>query len=78
MGRIVLTQRYLESGRLVAPLETAMWSGGQFRFVCPQGDETDTRICTLLSWMREEIAKVRDIADNFTFVGEREGRLIAA
>lgn len=78
LGRIVLTQRYLESGRLVAPLETAMWSGGQFRFVCPQGDETDTRICTLLSWMREEIAKVRDIADNFTFVGEREGRLIAA
>lgn len=77
LGRIVLCQRYLESGRLVAPYKTAMWAGGQFRFVCPAGDETNPRICTLLSWMREEIAAVKDVADQFSFVGERVGSMAA-
>lgn len=77
LGRIVLCQRYLESGRLVAPYKTAMWAGGQFRFVCPKGDETNPRICTLLSWLREEIAAVKDVADEFTFVGDRVGRMAA-
>ena len=77
LGRIVLCQRYLETGRLITPFKTAMWSGGQFRFVCPAGDETNPRICTLLSWMREEIAAVRNMADEFSFVGDRVGRLAA-
>lgn len=74
--RIVLCQRYLESGRLVAPFKTAMWAGGQYRFVCPQGDESNPRICMLLSWLRDEIAHVRDLADEFTFVGDRQGALV--
>ena len=77
LGRIVLCQRYLESGRLVAPYSTAMWAGGQFRFVCPQGEEVNPRICTLLSWLREEIAAVKDVADQFTFVGDRVGTMAA-
>ena len=71
LGRIVLVQRYLESGRLVAPFRQAMWAGAQYRFVCPQGDETNPRICTLLNWFREEIAAVSNVADRFEFVGDR-------
>ena len=77
LGRIVLCQRYLESGRLVAPFKKALWAGGQFRFVCPKGDESNARICTLLTWLREEIAAVTDVADKFEFVGDRVGRLAA-
>lgn len=71
LGRIVLVQRYLESGRLVAPFKTAMWAGAQYRFVCPRGDERNARICTLLTWLREEICAVTDMADRFEFVGDR-------
>ena len=71
LGRIVLVQRYMESGRLIAPFKTAMWAGAQYRFVCPKGDESNQRICTLLSWLREEICAVTDMADRFSFVGDR-------
>jgi LysR family glycine cleavage system transcriptional activator len=55
LGRITLVERYLDSGRLVAPFPTALRVGAQYRFVCPLGDETQPKICALLAWMREEI-----------------------
>lgn len=70
LGRIVLVQRYLESGRLVAPFRQAMRAGGQFRFVCPLGDERQSRIATFLAWLRAEIAAVRTMADGMTFLDE--------
>ncbi len=77
LGRIVLVQRYLEAGRLVAPFPRAMWAGAQYRFVCPQGDETHPRICTLLKWLREEICAVATLEDEFTFVGARDETRLA-
>lgn len=71
LGRIVFVQRYLESGQLAAPFRSAMWAGGQFRFVCPQGDETIPKIATLLGWLRSEIAAVADLAGEFKFLGEK-------
>ncbi|MEO1495131.1 MAG: transcriptional regulator GcvA [Pseudomonadota bacterium] len=68
LGRIVLVERYLASGRLVAPFETAMRSGAQFRFVCPRGAETQERIATLLAWMREEMSGLSAFADGMRFV----------
>ena len=68
LGRIVLVQRYLATGRLVAPFRQAMRVGGQFRFVCPKGDETQSRIATLLAWLRAEIAGVDKLADGMTFI----------
>jgi len=68
LGRIVLVQRYLATGRLVAPFRQAMRAGGQFRFVCPKGDETQSRIATLLAWLRAEIAGIEKLADGMIFV----------
>ncbi|MEM9139126.1 MAG: transcriptional regulator GcvA [Pseudomonadota bacterium] len=58
LGRLVLVARYLESGRLVAPLPVALHAGAQYRFVCPKGQEKTPRIATLLEWIREEISDV--------------------
>jgi LysR family glycine cleavage system transcriptional activator len=55
LGRITLVERYLDSGRLVAPFKTALRIGAQYRFVCPLGAETQPKICAFLSWMRDEI-----------------------
>ena len=55
LGRITLVERYLDSGRLVAPYATALRVGAQYRFVCPIGAETQPKICAFLAWMRDEI-----------------------
>ncbi len=55
LGRITLVERYLDSGRLVAPYKTALRIGAQYRFVCPIGAEAHPKICAFLAWMREEI-----------------------
>lgn len=68
LGRIVLIERYLASGRLVAPFKAAMRIGGQYRFVCPHGSETEGRVAVLLDWIREEMAMVQTHADEMTFV----------
>ena len=56
--RIVLVERYLANGRLVAPFKLAIRPRAKFFFVCPKGHETSGRVGTLLSWMREEIAGI--------------------
>ncbi len=55
LGRITLVERYLCSGRLVAPFRTALRVGAQYRLVCPLGAETHPKVCAFLAWMREEI-----------------------
>jgi LysR family glycine cleavage system transcriptional activator len=55
LGRITLVERYLDSGRLVAPFRTALRVGAQYRFVCPLGAETHPKVRAFLAWMREEI-----------------------
>jgi LysR family glycine cleavage system transcriptional activator len=55
LGRITLVERYLDSGRLVAPFPTALRIGAQYRFVCPVGAEKQPKVCAFLAWMREEI-----------------------
>ena len=69
LGRIVLVERYLQTGRLVAPFRVAMHAGAQYRFVCPRGNETSGRIATFLGWIREEIAHVGQLADGMEFLG---------
>ena len=68
LGRVVLVERYLETGRMVAPFPVAMRAGASFRFVCPKGAETTPRIATLLSWMRAEMAGVSRHCEGMRFV----------
>lgn len=68
LGRVVLVERYLETGRMVAPFQTAMRAGAEYRFVCPKGAETTPRIATLLKWFGREVAGVSKHAEGMTFV----------
>lgn len=68
LGRITLVERYLDSGRLVAPFRTALRVGAQYRFVCPTGAETQPRIRVFLAWMRDEIRSIGRFRDGMTIV----------
>ena len=68
LGRIVLVERYIASGRLVAPFKTAMRAGGSYRFVCPTGAETHPRLATFLTWVREEMSAIDPHTECFDFV----------
>ena len=68
LGRVVLVERYLANGRLVAPFKLAIRPRAKFFFVCPRGHETSGRVGTLLSWMREEIAGIDQFSQDLTLV----------
>ncbi len=68
LGRVVLVERYLANGRLVAPFDLAIRPRARFYFVCPKGHETSGRVGTLLSWMREEIAGIDQFSQNLTII----------
>ena len=68
LGRITLVERYLDSGRLVAPFATALRVGAQYRFVCPPGAETHPRVCVFLRWIREEIRSIDRFREGMTIV----------
>ena len=64
LGRSSLVERDLARGRLVAPFKQGMDTGGQFRFVCPEGRETEPRIAALLDWMRAQTQPLRDLRNS--------------
>ena len=68
LGRIVLVERYLDTGRLVAPFKLGMRAGGAFHFVCPLGDETKPMVCTFLEWLRAEISDIDRHEEGMTLV----------
>jgi len=68
LGRVVLVERYLANGRLVAPFDLAIRPSARFYFVCPKGHEASGRVGTLLKWMREEIAGIDQFSQNLTIV----------
>lgn len=68
LGRITLVERYLDSGRLVAPFRTALRVGAQYRFVCPPGAETRPRVSVFLAWMREEIRSIDRFREGMTIL----------
>lgn len=68
LGRITLVERYLDSGRLVAPFATALRIGAQYRFVCPPGAETHPRVCVFLAWIRDEIRSIDRFREGMTIL----------
>lgn len=68
LGRVVLVERYLRNGRLVAPFKIAIRPRARFYFVCPKGHEVSGRVGTLLKWMREEIAGMEKLGSGMTIV----------
>lgn len=72
LGRIVLVERYLESGQLVAPFPIGLRLGAQYRFVCPMGAETTPEIATFLDWIREEFQSLKKHAACMTLLDPEE------
>lgn len=69
LGRAVLVERYLETGRMVAPFPIVMRADANYHFVCPKGAETTPRISTLLCWMRAEMAGITGHTEGMEIVG---------
>lgn len=57
LGRITLATRALSSGRLVAPFDLGLIADGQFRFVCPKGQEDRPHIRAFRAWIRDEVTE---------------------
>lgn len=58
LGRGSLVARDLLRGRLVAPFPLAIRTGGQYRFVCPEGREREPKMATFLGWLTAETAAI--------------------
>ena len=69
LGRIVLIERYLKSGRLVAPFDSGMRMGAHYRFLCPEGAEDSGTTGLLLAWLREEFEDLAVYGEEFRLFG---------
>ncbi|MBY8974685.1 transcriptional regulator GcvA [Rhodobacteraceae bacterium NNCM2] len=68
LGRSSLIERDLSRGRLVAPFDAGLDSGGQFRFVCPLGRETEPHTAAFLEWIRTETEGLRQMRREATLL----------
>ena len=59
LGRLLLAERELASGRLVAPFARALPIEATYRFVCPAGGESAPRTAAFLAWLEAEMAESR-------------------
>ena len=65
LARGSLVERDLAAGRLVAPFRLGIDTGGQFRFVCPAGRETNPMIATFLGWLRSEVVSLAELRKSY-------------
>lgn len=59
LGRLLLAERELVAGRLVAPFPLALPLEATYRFVCPAGLESTPRAAAFLAWLEAEMAASR-------------------
>jgi LysR family glycine cleavage system transcriptional activator len=59
LGRLLLAERDLAAGRLVAPFGRALPVGAEYRFVCPAGAERSPRLAAFLEWLEAGMAASR-------------------
>lgn len=71
LGRASLCDRYLSSGRLVAPFKLSIATEAHYRFICPEGTETRPGIARFRAWMEAEMIATRAIATNREIVTVR-------
>ncbi len=61
LGRISMTERHINEGRLVMPFDLSLWSNAKYRFVCPDGTETRPQVARFMAWVMEEVAAIEEI-----------------
>ncbi len=57
LGRLLLAERDIAAGRLVAPFRMLLRTPGQYRFVCPDGAQDTPSIAAFLDWITEQAAR---------------------
>ena len=60
MGRVSLAAGDLRAGRLVAPFETGLVPGPQFRFLCAEGAERRPHVAAFAEWMTSQMAELSE------------------
>jgi LysR family glycine cleavage system transcriptional activator len=64
MARLLLAERELTAGRLIAPFAMSLRTEGRYRFMCPAGAQARPATAAFLRWFQKEIAlSAQAIAD---------------
>ena len=74
LGRRGLIVKDLAEGRLVAPFRTALTTQAHFRFVCKHEAKDRPQIKLFRSWILDEISKLANVSDGFTFIAAEDVR----
>ena len=61
LGRGSLTETHLREGRLVMPFRLTLWAGGDYRIVCPHGNETRPAVARFIDWVVREVAAIEPL-----------------
>jgi len=65
LGRISFGSRFLEEGRLVAPLRLGLRTDANYRILCVKGAEDRPHIRAFIEWLKDQIAHIHDHDDAF-------------
>ncbi|MFT4700065.1 MAG: LysR family glycine cleavage system transcriptional activator [Yoonia sp.] len=72
LGRVSMTERHLNEGRLVMPFDLTIWSNASYRIVCTLGAENRPQVARLIEWVREEVAAIDVLAQSRAFAEPRK------
>lgn len=78
MGRVFLTEGALNDGRLVAPFDLAIDTGGAYRALCKSGNETRPNIAAFLDWIEGETAKFSGLMAGRTTLSSADAQALAS
>lgn len=67
LGRVSLTERHINEGRLVMPFDLSLWCNATYRFVCPLGTEKRPQVARFLEWILEEVGSINALTRQRTF-----------
>lgn len=68
LGRVSLAEKDLREGRLVMPYPIALRTDAQYRFVCPDGQQTRPQVAAFLEWLKAEAGTLQSLGEGVTFV----------
>jgi LysR family glycine cleavage system transcriptional activator len=67
LGRVSMTERHLNEGRLVMPFGLTIWSNASYKIVCAEGAENRPQVARLIAWIRDEVAAIDALTKDRTF-----------
>jgi LysR family glycine cleavage system transcriptional activator len=71
LGRISLTTKALQDGRLVMPFPTALSTAAHYRVLCPMGAEQKPQVKAFLSWLFENVGAFEAFDRDMAFIDSR-------